>query len=320
MRIRIIGAGSIGLLLAGKLAASGAAAIELVTKTEEQALRLNQEGVTVKEPCETVRAQVTALSLEQSLSSRRKPKASPPPDWTLLAVKQQAIDDALLSELQALPPSRCGIVCFQNGIGHVERLAAAVSDSVVYIAVTTEGARRESPFEVDHTGIGTTEIGLATGADHVTAAAVDNQKKLVETLVLAGFDAAVSKQIHITVWNKLLINAAINPLTAILRKPNGALLQSERTRQLMQELTAEGMAVAAAVGIVPAADLERRIAEVCRSTARNRSSMLQDLETGRITENEWISGAIVRLAAKYGVPVPVTETIYRIVYELERGW
>jgi 2-dehydropantoate 2-reductase len=202
----------------------------------------------------------------------------------------------------------------------LERIAAAVPESAIYAAVTTEGARREAPFAVDHTGSGTTEIGLAEMPKLMPEAAADNQKKLVGTLILAGFDAVMSKQIHNSVWNKLLINAAINPLTAILRKPNGDLLQSERARQLMQALAAEGLAVAIAAGITPAADLEHRIAEVCLSTARNRSSMLQDLEAGRITENEWISGAIVRLAERHGVPVPVTETIYRIVYELERGW
>jgi 2-dehydropantoate 2-reductase len=316
LRIRIIGGGSLGLLLAGKLAAAGRAQVELVTRGEEQAERICREGVTVREPERVIRAMVRAEPIAALGRASGMPEA---PDWVLLTVKQHAIGEELLAALRRMPVPLHGIVCWQNGIGHLERLAANVPAERLYLAVTTEGARRLSPAEVDHTGAGTTEIGRADALCAWTEDAEEAQKKLVETLAAAGFDAVMSKQILKSVWNKLLINAAINPLTAIWRVPNGHLLQSETARELVRSLTEEALAVAAAEGIDPAADIAGRIADVCRRTAANRSSMLQDIEAGRATENEWISGALLRLAAKHGMRIPVTETVYRIVRELERG-
>ncbi|KIL41735.1 hypothetical protein SD70_05025 [Gordoniibacillus kamchatkensis] len=315
-RLRIIGGGSIGLLLAGKLAAAGEAQVELVTRSEEQAETIRREGVTVREPGGSFRAQVAARSFAETLTLTN---AGERPDWVLLTVKQQAIDSALLSGLQAAAPVH-GIVCWQNGIGHIDTIAAAAPDAKLLIAVTTEGARRLSPSEVDHTGAGLTEIGDASRSDEPQQRFELLQKKLVQPLANAGFDASVSKHIHTSVWNKLLINAVINPLTAIWRVPNGLLLQSAAAQALIRSLTDEAVAVAAAEGAEISAQIAERIAGVCRRTAANRSSMLQDIEAGRMTENEWISGAIVRIAAKHGVHVPVTETVYRIVQQLERGW
>jgi 2-dehydropantoate 2-reductase len=144
------------------------------------------------------------------------------------------------------------------------------------------------------------------------------EKKLSELLKSAGFAAAASKNIGKNVWNKLLINAAINPLTAILNVPNGGLLQAESVRNLMRRLAEEAAQVALAEGVAPPEDLIERIEEVCRSTAPNRSSMLQDLDRGSVTENEWISGSIVRLAAKHHLQVPATETVYQLVQALEK--
>jgi 2-dehydropantoate 2-reductase len=316
VRIRIIGGGSIGLLLAGKLAAAGRAQVELVTRSEEQAARIRCQGITVREPDALIRAAVRAVSLA---ALERAGGMQEAPDWVLLTVKQHAIGEELLAALRRMPAPLHGVVCWQNGIGHLERLAASVPAERIYLAVTTEGARRLSPVEVDHTGTGTTEIGRADGFFEWSKETESAQKNLVATLSNAGFDTVMSKQILRSVWNKLLVNAVINPLTAIWRVPNGHLLQSDAARELVRSLTEEALAVAEAEGIDPAADIAGRIADVCRRTAANRSSMLQDIEAGRTTENEWISGALLRIAAKHGLRIPVTETIYLIVRELERG-
>lgn len=315
LKIRIIGGGSIGLLLAGKLALSGRVRVELVTSGEQQAERIRGEGITVREPDGTFRMHVHALPFAELVSASGTLE---PPDWVLLTVKQHAMDDRLLAGLQRMPAPANGIVCWQNGIGHIERIAAVLPGAQLFIAVTTEGARRLSPVEVDHTGTGMTDIGAARSAE-LHEAAGKMQKNLIEALTDAGFAAFMSKQIHESVWNKLLVNAVINPLTAIWRVNNGHLLRSEEARELIRNLMEEAATVAALEGAEPAVDITERIADVCRRTAANRSSMLQDIEAGRLTENEWISGAIVRIAAKHGIRVPVTETIYRIVHELERG-
>lgn len=316
MRITIIGAGSIGLLLAGKLSEAQAADIELIARTEEQAERLRMHGVTVQEA-------VTGGS--KNTGVRISPMGLAPfgaeqPDWVFLTVKQQAIDPALLRLIQASAPPRYGLLCWQNGIGHLELLAKAnvMPVNKLYAAVTTEGARRLDLTVVAHTGKGTTAIGRIDEASESVSDAAAAEKMLIDALNSAGFAATVSKHIVADVWNKLLINAAINPLTAILNVPNGGLLRAESSRKLMQSLAAEAIQVALAEGVSPPDDMQDRIEDVCRKTALNRSSMLQDIDNGGITENEWISGSIVRLASRHSLSVPVTETVYQLVQALEK--
>ncbi|MFC0216235.1 ketopantoate reductase family protein [Paenibacillus chartarius] len=316
MHIAIIGAGSVGLLLAGKLAASGAARITVVTRAKEQADALNEKGITVTSGRASARGNVTAIPFAVWSSSQA---LELPYDWVFLTVKQQAIDSLMLNALGAMNRPVNGLVCWQNGVGHIERIADVFPLDRIYIAVTTEGARRLALSEVAHTGTGHTELGAAAG--QVLDNASQPMQKILEGLLnQAGFQASVSKHIVSSIWYKLLVNAVVNPLTALVRKPNGELLASDETATLIRSLAKEGLSVALAEGAELDEDsVLRRIQDVCRRTADNRSSMLQDVDAGRRTENEWVSGAVARLAAKHGLSVPATETIYRIIREWERG-
>ncbi|PKO20510.1 MAG: hypothetical protein CVU38_19720 [Chloroflexi bacterium HGW-Chloroflexi-1] len=115
-------------------------------------------------------------------------------------------------------------------------------------------------------------------------------------------------------WGKAVVNAAINPLTALWRVPNGELLASADRRALLAALAKEAAAVAVARGVVlPYPDPVARVEEVCRATAANHSSMLQDVERGRPTEIDSINGVIVAEGRRLGAPTPVNETVWRLV-------
>ena len=105
---------------------------------------------------------------------------------------------------------------------------------------------------------------------------------------------------------------AINPLTALLRVPNGALLERPAARGLMRALAEETAAVAAAKGIhvpQPVGSAEN----VARRTATNHSSMYQDVQRGAPTEIDAICGAIVQIGEQLGVPVPVNRVMWKLV-------
>jgi 2-dehydropantoate 2-reductase len=137
---------------------------------------------------------------------------------------------------------------------------------------------------------------------------------LVEILHLAGFEVETTPNADSLVWSKLVINAAINPLTALLRVPNGELLQRPTARSLMGELAREAAAVAEAQGIpLTFSDPVTAAEAVARRTARNHASMFQDVQRGAPTEIDAICGAIVRTGEKSGVPTPVNRTMWQLV-------
>ncbi|WP_438446289.1 ketopantoate reductase family protein [Gorillibacterium sp. sgz5001074] len=306
MRIDCIGGGSIGLLLASKLAAAGAT-IRVVTRSEEQASRIAGSGLTIREGGRHNHTEADSVSIA---SYSGGPGAGiPRPDWILLAVKQKDITDELIRSLSMWCGPGTSICCFQNGIGHVDKLRAAAVAAPVYAAVTTEGARRTELHAVDHTGSGKTWIGEPGGKVREP----EQLRSLLSILVRAGFEAELSNSIDREIWNKLIINTVINPVTALLGVPNGRLLDSTDALALMRSLFQEASGVAEVLGIGIADDLWERLLAVCRATERNRSSMLQDMEAGRRTELEWLNGSLLRVAGRLGLDLPVHGAVYRLV-------
>jgi 2-dehydropantoate 2-reductase len=137
----------------------------------------------------------------------------------------------------------------------------------------------------------------------------------------AGLETEVVKDVSSLVWGKLAVNAAINPLTALLRVPNGRLLESEWTRAIMSQAACEVAAVATAQRItLPFADAAEQAEQVARRTATNRSSMLQDVLRRVETEIEAICGAVVRRGETQGVGTPVNRMLYGLVKALEESY
>lgn len=238
------------------------------------------------------------------------------PHFMILAVKQSAFTPSFVDELARLTDSSSWIVCLQNGIGHVESLASRIPLNRILLAVTTEGAWKQSNTEVVHTGQGTTWIGAA---DPLSASESETaQKKLAELFQLAGFHTLLSKNIISRVWQKLLINAVINPLSAILHVKNGELPHLPHAFSLMRVLFEEGADLAAALNIDLEPDLWDQLMEVCRKTAANQSSMLQDMLAGRLTEIDAITGGLLHRAEHLGIALPAHQTVYRLVKSMEQ--
>jgi 2-dehydropantoate 2-reductase len=121
----------------------------------------------------------------------------------------------------------------------------------------------------------------------------------------------------VLLWGKLVINAAINPLTALLRVPNGEILKRPTARSLMVSVAREAAAVAVAQGIrLPYPDPVVATETIARRTANNRSSMLMDVERGAPTEIDAICGAVIRAGEQVGVPTPANLTVWQVVKAL----
>jgi len=199
----------------------------------------------------------------------------------------------------------------QNGLRNAD-IIAAEADRVV-AGTTSHGVTFVREGIVHHAGLGDTYLGTFK---KVTAQEV---RGLCREFTACGFRASFSRDIRRDLWMKAIVNAAINPLTAIARVENGRLLRIPQLRALMRQSCAEAAAVARAEGNrIQDAEATRVTERVALRTAANRSSMLQDVERGRLTEVSEISGAIIEAAAWRGISSPTVDTLRLSVSELER--
>jgi 2-dehydropantoate 2-reductase len=312
MNIAVLGAGSLGLLFASQL--SPHCRVELITRTEEQAEAISSAGITIntREGQLECFSDLTVNSFERGRNEKLQEAEL---DFLFLMVKQTAIQEELISFIhKRISPSTI-VICFQNGLGHVEALLEACRPNQIMLAVTTEGARKLSLTSAAHTGRGTTYLGYSNR--HRAFREDVLQKKCCHLLKNAGFAVSLSNNMDTRVWSKLIMNSVINPLTAILRVRNGELLESVYAHSLMAALFQEGLTLAAAAKVELLPELWDSMLDVCRQTAQNQSSMLQDLLNNRETEIEYINGSMLRLADELQVAMPVNQTIHQVVKALE---
>ncbi|MEI7026736.1 2-dehydropantoate 2-reductase [Paenibacillus sp. y28] len=326
-RAAIIGAGALGRLLAARLQPF-CAQLLLVTRTKEQADAISGGGgIQLVDGTEHILADARTAALEGPGEAVRLLQEMEP-EWIVLAVKQQHINGALAESVQRAMGVSTRLLLLQNGIGHVERLlAAGIDPDRMYAAVTTEGAKAEDTRRVIHTGRGLTRIGPAVSKESggselhsgplYRETVIREAQGLIGLLSSAGFTIQWTNPIAPYVWSKLVMNALINPLTAILRIRNGELLESPHALDLMRRLFNEALRIAGAEGVPLSPGLWEEVLQVCVRTAANSSSMLQDVLAGRPTELDWITGALLRAAEKYGMDAPSHRAVYLLMKAIE---
>jgi 2-dehydropantoate 2-reductase len=285
-----------GCLLAARLARGGAARVTVAGAWALGLETIARRGIAVLDETGRWSARVATAPLSDPGRAR----------FVLVLVKSARTAAVAQTAARALDPGGM-IVSLQNGLGNREILAGAAGDERVTVGVATLGATLLAPGRVR----------AFPGRIVVGASAADRVSELVEAFAAAGIVAETSGDIDRLVWRKLAVSCAVNPASALLGLTNGALLTSAEGRARMAAAAREVGAVAVARGI----DLEGDPAElafaVARTTAGNRSSMLQDLDRGSVTEIDAMCGAVVAEGRRAGVPTPVNDGLWRAVRERE---
>lgn len=302
MRIAVWGAGALGLLWGARLTKLFPDTV-LITRTKEQRNHLQRNGIqltTLSGKVEQI--PVRALWVEEL-------GKFPVIDYLFLMMKQTELP-GVIQLLSRMGFRDTTILMWQNGVGH-EAYLSEYRDR--YGAITTEGARRDGLNAVTHTGKGLTWIGPfgnRSASSRITS--------LVSRLKEAGIPVEVEESIGKRMWSKLMINCAINPLTALLRIPNGALLHIPEGKAAMEQILREAVQVANALGYrMNLEETVEQALDVCHKTSSNHSSMLQDLLKGRLTEIEAINGAIVRFGEQMGIETPVNRLLVQLIHAAE---
>jgi len=289
----ILGTGALGTLFAERLSTAGYAVTMLGTWPDALAA-LRAHGARVHWPD----GSVTAGRVRVASS----PAEVPPAQAAIVLVKAWQTPRAARWLAECLTADGVALT-LQNGLGNDAILAEALGRERVAVGTTTTGASLHAPGEVRFGGEGV--ISLARHP-RITPIHTALQK--------AGFTVETVDDVRGLIWGKLAVNAAINPLTALLGVPNGALLEDPAARLFMRRAAEEVAAVAAAQGIsLPYPDPAAAAEDVARRTAANLSSMLQDLRRGAPTEIDAICGAVARIGAQIGVPAPLNQALAEMV-------
>ncbi len=243
-----------------------------------------------------------------------------PYDAILLTVKSYDTA-AMLAAVAPLVAADGCVIALQNGLGNVEQVTAAVGEEralggrVIFGAVVpAPGIARVTVF-ADPIALGAAVAGVVRAEEQARAWAA--------RFASAGVSTEYTEALQAHLWTKVVYNAALNPLGALLGRPYGALAADAEGRALMDAVIDECFAVARARGVMPLvadADAYREIfyGRLVPSTADHRSSMLQDLERARRTEIEAINGCIWRYGREAGIPTPVNATMTRLMRLRER--
>lgn len=194
-------------------------------------------------------------------------------------------------------------VTLQNGLGNYETLTHSLGIHRVALGATTTGATLNGPGLAKAGGEGIISIERHQAISPIEAA-----------LRSANFNVQLVEDAQSLVWGKLVINAAINPLTALLRVTNGELLERPSAREMMRALASETAQVAKAEKInLPFSDPIVAAEDVARKTAANRSSMLQDVLRHAPTEIDAICGAVVRAGEVHGINTPANWACWNLI-------
>jgi len=302
MKFLVVGPGAMGCLFAARLKKADYN-VTLLDYIQERAAKINTQGIMVEGVTGEYTVKVPALSGELPLA----------PDLVLICVKSNKTKEAGQTIKPWLTPETV-VVSLQNGVGNIEILEEIFGRERVLGGVTAEGATLLGTGKIRHAGQGETIIGPQRGPDSPV-------EKIIAAFNRAGFKTTSVDNVNDLIWGKLIINVGINALTAITRLKNGRLPQLSGTRLIMEEAIKEAVAVVQAKNIqLPYPDPLVRVMEVCEATAENMASMLQDVLKEKITEIDFINGAIVREGRSMGIPTPVNLTLTSLVQAIQETY
>lgn len=298
MLIQIFGAGALGSLFGYLIQKAGYDVVFIARGKQLEALnrRLIVKGL---------------IEDEIDVKAKEKPVDA---DVTFITVKAYDTENAAKS----LARVNCGIICsLQNGVGNEEILLKYVRNVVG--GVTTYGANLIDYGIVEFAGRGRTFVG-----DFVDDPSNPNSNASIVAEILnnAGIETEVVNDIQKRIWVKAIINAAINPITALCSVRNGKIVEVKEFWDIAFKIAKEGEEVMKALKFnIKDNELVDAVREVATKTKNNRSSMLQDFEKNKRTEIEFINGAIVNTGKELNVEVSVNEILLNLVRgaEVARG-
>ena len=247
-------------------------------------------------------------------SATANPKEIEKPDAVFICVKSYDTENAL-KNIKDLLKDDTFVISLQDGLGNLQMLHEYVDSSSMLGGITSQRATLIEDGYVKHTDKGDTVIGQESGK------VLGGIREISSLLNKANFPTKVTKDINSAIWSKLIISVGIDALSAITRLRNGALVKNEYTREIMRRAVSEAVKVAKRKRVKLAYDDPiQKVEAVCKATADNTSSMLEDVLSRKQTEIDSINGAIIRQAKSLNIKTPTNEMLTELIKAIESNY
>lgn len=301
MRIAMLGAGAMGGMFGARFARAGAEVV-LYDRDEAHVAAIAADGLAVELPGQD------AVTLR--LPAVAEVRAIGAVDLAVVLVDCAATRDAARVAGEVIGSDGFALT-LQNGIGNVEALVEVLGAARVVAGSTMNSAARLAPGRVAHTHLGKSVLGELDGRSS------ERLERLARLFEQGGLPVSTTDNIMGHIWQKFVLNAALNPVCAITRLRPGEVAESASASALVREILREVLAVVAAEKIdLPDPDpTESILAHVVGRM--NKPSMLQHVEQGRRTEIAALNGALLPIAERHGIPCPVNRTITQLVEAIQ---
>jgi 2-dehydropantoate 2-reductase len=298
-RVAVVGAGAVGGFFGGMLARAGAD-VTLIGRPAHVDV-WTREGLFLH-----------SLDFQERIrvSASTEVAACRDADLVLFSVKSPDTEDAA-RELTRHVRAGALVVSLQNGVDNVDRMRAAAGLDPIAAAVYVASSM-PAPGRVKHAGRGDLLIGDLPGRPGPPREA--DVARVAAWFEAAGVPCRVSADIQADLWTKLIYNAALNAISAVVNATYGEIVAIPEPRETVRQLVDECVAVSRAAGVsLPQADYPQLVCSFAERVGQVYSSTAQDLERGKRTEIDALNGFVVRRGADLSVPTPVNQSLLALV-------
>ncbi len=306
MKIVIVGGGAIGRLF-GSYLLKGKNEVILIDTDSHVVESIQERGIELMARGEEDPDVITSFSVEATSDGSEVTGC----DLVLLLVKSTATASAI-QKVSHLVTHESPVLCIQTGLGNLETLKKIIPEENILLGLTFMSATSLGGSKVRPGMVGKTYIGELSGSF------TPRLERTCKAFLDSGIQTQMAHRILGRLWSKVIVYSAINPVSSILRIPNGKLTAKMESVTLMKRLIDEGKRVAEACSIdLVYSDHYELLFDVCSKSANNLSSMMQDLLNERPTEIDAQNGVICRYAEDHGVAVPTHHTVVQLLKLLE---
>ncbi len=302
MKIAVIGAGGVGGYFGGKLANAGYQVSFLARGKHLEALKSN--GLTVK-------SILGDFKVAKPIATDRMNELGQS-DLIILGIKAWQIKE-IRQQLASVIHENTTVLPLQNGVVTVNELAEVIDKNKLIGGLCKIISKIDAPGVINHFAV-TPQIVFGE-INHKLSSRV---KKIKTVFDMAGINSRISADIDSDIWKKF-IPICIGGLLALTRTTYGELREMNETRQMMIDLLQENFKLSQLAGITIAPDFVDKTISLIDTFPRNTTTSLsRDIWEGRPSEIDYQNGTVVKLAAKFGMSVPINKFIYNCILPMEQ--